>query len=339
MEQRGASPCSFDSPGPEATFEIAALLGRSIGANGLALGLVGPLGSGKTVFVKGLAEGLGVDPAAVSSPTFVIAQQYFVPEGPEALHHLDLYRLESEAELESIGFLDWLRPGQVLAVEWLDRFPHVLGEDRLVLEFLPPESGPGANAGDTGRRRFRATAFGDEPARILVDWAERVARLEREAGDSRLEGRGRGDAPLATVLVLAGLIGMHGAVRAESAPPTGCAALAPIEATNAAADDRDALGPLRVVCADAAESASTAIELDGMARWLDGGRLDPNDASPRLLENLPGIGAGRAAAIVRERERAPFASTREIERVPGIGPRIREKLEPWLAVDSEAPPG
>ena len=359
MDQRGASPCSFDSPDPETTFEIGALLGRSIGARGLAIGLVGPLGSGKTVFVKGVAEGLGVDPSVVSSPTFVIAQQYVVPDGPELLHHLDLYRLESEAELEAIGFLDWLRPGQVLAVEWLDRFPDVLGDERLVLEFLPLESASASGAGDTGRRRFRATAFGDEPARILRDWSERVTRLEREAQTAKTAGgggRGRGDGPLAIVLVLAGLIGLHGARRDEVIPATGCAALAPMTSPSGGADaERDELGPLRVVCADVdvpagASNAPASLSaspdagrlegtLEGMARLLDGGRLDPNEASPRLLENLPGIGAGRAEAIVRERARAPFASTRALERVPGIGPRTREKLEPWLAVDSEAPPG
>ncbi len=94
MDRRGVTAFRFDSPDPETTFEIAALLGRSIGARGLALGLVGPLGSGKTVFVKGLAAGLGVDPRGVSSPTFVIAQEYAIPDGPETLHHLDFYRLE-----------------------------------------------------------------------------------------------------------------------------------------------------------------------------------------------------------------------------------------------------
>ena len=162
------------------------------------------------------------------------------------------------------------------------------------------------------------------------------------------------------MLVLAGLIGLHGAARDEDALPMGCAALAPMTSPSGGDDaERDELGPLRVVCADVdlpadASSARASLsarpnaslhagrlegDLEGMARLLDGGRLDPNEASPRLLENLPGIGAGRAEAIVRERARAPFASTRALERVPGIGPRTREKLEPWLAVDSEAPPG
>ncbi len=84
----------FDSPDPEHTFACGADLGRSIGRDGLVIALVGPLGAGKTVFVKGLADGLGIDARLVSSPTFVIAQQYPIPVGPEALHHVDLYRLE-----------------------------------------------------------------------------------------------------------------------------------------------------------------------------------------------------------------------------------------------------
>ena len=71
---------TFVSRDPEETRAIARELGRAVGSDGAVLALIGPLGSGKTVFVKGLAEGLGVDPRGVSSPTFVIAQQYAVPE-------------------------------------------------------------------------------------------------------------------------------------------------------------------------------------------------------------------------------------------------------------------
>ncbi|MFP6655824.1 MAG: tRNA (adenosine(37)-N6)-threonylcarbamoyltransferase complex ATPase subunit type 1 TsaE, partial [Myxococcota bacterium] len=73
----------FDSLNAEQTLACGAALGRAIGVEGIALALSGPLGAGKTVFVKGLAEGLGVDPRSVSSPTFVLAQQYAIPAGPE----------------------------------------------------------------------------------------------------------------------------------------------------------------------------------------------------------------------------------------------------------------
>lgn len=120
--------------------EAAALLGTAIAAvnareaepEALVVALVGPLGAGKTEWVKGLAEGLGVDPRLVASPTFVIASEYPGREpGVRRLAHVDLYRLEGEAELEAAGFLDLLAPGTVVAVEWADRFPRALPADRV----------------------------------------------------------------------------------------------------------------------------------------------------------------------------------------------------------------
>ncbi len=61
----------------------------------------------------------------MTSPTYVICQEYRTPGAP-VLAHLDLYRVASEAELEGTGFLDLLAPGVVLAVEWADRLPEAL---------------------------------------------------------------------------------------------------------------------------------------------------------------------------------------------------------------------
>ena len=124
----------FDSPDPEQTFEYAADLGRSIGAGGLKLALVGPLGAGKTVFVKGLAEGLGLDARAVSSPTFVIAQQYPIPTGPETLHHVDLYRMGSPAEAWDLGLDEQLFGEGVCVIEWADRAAEIFPEDCLWID-------------------------------------------------------------------------------------------------------------------------------------------------------------------------------------------------------------
>jgi len=98
--------------------------------------LVGPLGAGKTAFAKGLAEGLGLDPDQVASPTFVIASEYPRARGLR-FAHVDLYRVESEAELESAGFRDLLAPDVLLAVEWADRFPAALPPDRLEVRIAP----------------------------------------------------------------------------------------------------------------------------------------------------------------------------------------------------------
>ena len=77
----------------------------------------GPLGAGKTAFVRGIAEGLGADPAEVSSPTFTILQQY---RSTPILYHADLYRVTA-AETADLGLEETGLDG-VLAVEWPDRW-------------------------------------------------------------------------------------------------------------------------------------------------------------------------------------------------------------------------
>jgi tRNA threonylcarbamoyladenosine biosynthesis protein TsaE len=125
---------SFLSPDAETTHRAARRLGEVLPPDGLVIGLTGPLGAGKTAFVKGLGEGLGLDPAAIASPTFVIAGEYPAtrPGAPD-LVHADLYRVETTAELEAAGWLDWLEPGVVLAVEWSDRFPDALPREHLAV--------------------------------------------------------------------------------------------------------------------------------------------------------------------------------------------------------------
>ena len=131
------------------------------------LALVGALGAGKTVFVRGLAEGLGVDPALVASPTFSIVNEYADARGTR-LAHVDLYRLERSAELEDVGFLDLLEPDAVVAVEWGDRFPNALPADRLVLELVRPQGQPES-------RHCQASALGDSAAAVLADWQQTLS--------------------------------------------------------------------------------------------------------------------------------------------------------------------
>ena len=96
---------------------IAAALARTLAPGAVVL-LSGDLGAGKTAFVRGLAEGLGIDPGEVTSPTFTLVHQY--EGGRLPLVHVDLYRLET-ADLDEIGLdLDVAARG-VLAVEWPER--------------------------------------------------------------------------------------------------------------------------------------------------------------------------------------------------------------------------
>ena len=82
--------------------------------------LYGDLGAGKTAFVHGLAEGLGADENAVSSPTFTLVHEY--RGGRLTLFHVDLYRLNDPREIDDLG-LDEIALGGVLAIEWAEKWP------------------------------------------------------------------------------------------------------------------------------------------------------------------------------------------------------------------------
>lgn len=107
-----------DVTGSEA--ETAALAER-LGARflgGEVVLLEGELGAGKTAFVRGLARGVGADPAEVASPTFVLLTSY---PGRLTLHHADLYRLSGGGDDAELGLEELPGPRGVLAVEWAER--------------------------------------------------------------------------------------------------------------------------------------------------------------------------------------------------------------------------
>jgi tRNA threonylcarbamoyladenosine biosynthesis protein TsaE len=151
------------SRNPSETRDLARVLAHAIDSRGLVIALIGPLGAGKTVFAKGLARGLDVDEGLLSSPSFVIANELDTPRGVR-LVHADLYRVESEEELESAGWLDWLRDGSVVAIEWGDRYPQALPRDHLQVRLS------GADADRPERRILDVRAGGPVSQAALDGW-------------------------------------------------------------------------------------------------------------------------------------------------------------------------
>lgn len=114
----------------EKTLELGRTLGRIVEA-GDVIGLIGPLGAGKTQLVRGLAEGVGADPRLVSSPTFILLCEY---EGRLPLIHIDAYRIESLADQESIGWDESSSGDAVTVIEWADRIADQLPADCLMID-------------------------------------------------------------------------------------------------------------------------------------------------------------------------------------------------------------
>lgn len=90
--------------------------------------LIGNLGAGKTTLAKGIVEGLGAAPRdEVASPTFTLIHEY----GAGRVYHIDLYRLDTQAEVESLGLDEILDREAVVLIEWGERFPSLWPADRI----------------------------------------------------------------------------------------------------------------------------------------------------------------------------------------------------------------
>jgi tRNA threonylcarbamoyladenosine biosynthesis protein TsaE len=117
---------TFISNSPAETEAIGRQFAEEIGV-GSVLALKGDLGSGKTVFVKGLVAGLG-SRADVTSPTFTIVHEY--REGPLPVYHFDFFRVEHRQPIARLGVDDYFFGDGVSVIEWADRFP----------EFIPQQA-------------------------------------------------------------------------------------------------------------------------------------------------------------------------------------------------------
>jgi tRNA threonylcarbamoyladenosine biosynthesis protein TsaE len=148
---------------------------------GDVVALLGELGSGKTVLVRGLATGLGCAPMEVHSPSFTLVNEYGCRPGegdpsrrrvPGCLAHLDLYRLQSEDEIPGIGWDEYVGSRHVAVVEWAER----------ALPWLPPDHlRVGLEVTGVHERRIRVEPTGPRSWQLLRDWVE-MAGISAHAG-------------------------------------------------------------------------------------------------------------------------------------------------------------
>ncbi len=127
--RRAASslPWQLTSASHQQTDWLGQVLGRTL-RGGETIALYGPLGAGKTALVRGIAQGLGASPTAVTSPTFVVIHEY---QGRLPLAHMDWYRIRSLRELESTGVMEYFSGQTVTAIEWADKGFALLPQDRI----------------------------------------------------------------------------------------------------------------------------------------------------------------------------------------------------------------
>ena len=126
-----AEPLDFTSRSPAHTRRLGSRLARALCPNDV-VALTGEMGAGKTTFVQGVAQGLGVPEGSVASPSFVLIREY---QGTIPLYHADLFRLNRLPEAETVGLEEYYELGGITFIEWADRIPGVLPEQFLEVQF------------------------------------------------------------------------------------------------------------------------------------------------------------------------------------------------------------
>lgn len=167
---------SRTSRSARATFALGQRLGRLL-APGDAVALTGELGAGKTLLVRGACRGARVPAAQVASPSFAIVASY---QGRLPVHHADLYRVGDADELYGTGFFDLLGGDGAVLVEWADRIPGALPEERLAIHLRH-------DARSAGVRHLELTGTGPRGAEL----ARALARAPRRGRTGRPRSRRR----------------------------------------------------------------------------------------------------------------------------------------------------
>lgn len=131
----------------------------------LWVALNGPLGSGKTTFVKKFLRALGSKTAA-TSPSFVLRKTYQLPK--LTVEHVDCYRLRKQQEFGALGLLEEIAPGTVVLVEWAEKIGKTLPSDRIRIDFAYGRSEQG--------RVITVRATGLMSKKLLAQWQQKVIR-------------------------------------------------------------------------------------------------------------------------------------------------------------------
>jgi tRNA threonylcarbamoyladenosine biosynthesis protein TsaE len=146
----------FISHSAEQTQRVGERLGRMLQPGDLVC-LEGNLGSGKTCLAQGIGRGLGVT-TAVSSPTFIIANEYRLPGRRYRFYHIDLYRVETIAEARATGLEEYFFSDGVCVIEWAERVRELLPPDRLWITLYHL---------DHSKRELRFEAVGERYEQLL----------------------------------------------------------------------------------------------------------------------------------------------------------------------------
>ncbi|MFH1847134.1 MAG: tRNA (adenosine(37)-N6)-threonylcarbamoyltransferase complex ATPase subunit type 1 TsaE [Candidatus Omnitrophota bacterium] len=142
---------------PEETIEIAASLAKKLN-KGSFVALIGDLGTGKTMFVKGLAKGLGIaEYSYVNSPSFVIVKEY---KGEKDLYHFDVYRLGGQSFCDTLDYEKYFYGRGITVVEWADKVRDILPEEYLEVRI---------EYGDDSERKFYFKAFGEKFEEVIEE--------------------------------------------------------------------------------------------------------------------------------------------------------------------------
>lgn len=154
------------SHGVEQTRRLGAHLGRLLRPGDIIL-LEGDFGSGKTTFTQGMAKGMGIDSRYVNSPTFTLINEYAGDNIP--LYHIDLYRLDGNEELATLGLEEYFEGEGVTVVEWPSGAAPWLPDSRLMINF--------SYINDT-KRTLRFYAQGERYDRLMYELKQSAYGLQ-----------------------------------------------------------------------------------------------------------------------------------------------------------------